>query len=187
MTRPSLTTLADAFPIRYSHRAKRMSIVVHFDGRWEIVIPARRAPSFRQVHTFVNDHWDWIQSQVAKTKRGPVKQPLTHRGVPRERVKERTRQLIWEYIEAFCQVHPFVVSRVKLGNYSSQWGSCSDGHALSFHYKLCLLPDRLFAYVVAHELCHTFHFDHSKAFWELLETISPGAKKHRKELREYVL
>lgn len=187
MSTHSSTILDSLLPIRYSARAKRLSVVVHWDGRWEIIVPARRSPSVRSIQKFVGEHWEWIQAQVSHSRRNIQKRPLTHRGIPRARVEQKSRELIHSHLAFLCDQHAFGHNKVRVGDFSSQWGSCSEDLNLSFHYKLSLLPAHLCFYVVAHELCHTVHFDHSKAFWMLLETICPNAKQYRNELRQYLL
>ena len=173
--------------IRYSKRAKNMSLVVHPDGRCEVVVPARRPPSERVIKRFVVKHGDWIERHTLKAATRVPAKPLSHQGIPRKRVEEQTLRLIEETIIAFRRHQPFTVNHVRLGNYKSQWGSCSSGFTLGFHYKLSLLPRHLADYVVAHELCHTIHFNHSKTFWALVGTLCGDPKIHRKELKDYTL
>lgn len=173
------------FPIRYSKRAKNMSIVVHPGGRWEVVVPAKRVISEARIRSFVLDHESWIEKHVSRSKREKQQKSLSHRGVPRSRIEKETLLLVEQTIIGFRRHQPFTVNHIRLGNYKSQWGSCSSGFTLGFHYKLSLLPRELAEYIVAHELCHTIHFNHSKAFWELVETLCPNSKKRRKLLREF--
>ena len=56
------------------------------------------------------------------------------------------------------------------------WGSYSSSGTLSLNYKLLFLPPELVDYVVLHELAHTRHMDHSRAFWRLLDKMIPGAR-----------
>ena len=66
----------------------------------------------------------------------------------------------------------------------TRWGSCNSRKHISFCWKLLLLPPELADYVVCHELAHLQHLDHSKAFWQLTEALSPNAAIKRKKLRE---
>ena len=172
-------------PIRKSKRAKRMSIVVHQGGRWEVVVPHRAVLSERQIKRFVLGQQDWIDDQLERAARQVPQKTLSHRGVPRPVIEERTRQLIEEVIIQFRRHQPFTVDEIRLRKYKAQWGNCTTEKRLSFHYKLSLLPRELAEYVVVHELCHTLHFDHSKAFWTLVETVCPNAKACRKVLRGF--
>jgi hypothetical protein len=67
----------------------------------------------------------------------------------------------------------------------SRWGSCSSKKELSFNRYLCMVPRRLTEYVVAHELAHTIHLNHSPAFWKEVARICPEYKTLRKELKGY--
>lgn len=173
-------------PMRLSNRAKRLSIVVHEGGNWEVVVPAKRPPSPRFIQRFVQQHQAWIEEQQARQQRQPKRQQLTHQGVPRTKVESETRLLIHELIEEHRQQHPFTFKRIRIGNFKAQWGSCTHEGHLSFHYKLSLLPRELAHYIVAHELAHTVHFNHSKAFWSLVERLCSQMKKHRRTLKRII-
>jgi len=77
---------------------------------------------------------------------------------------------------------------VGLSNAASQWGSCAkalDGSGrVLLHWKLVHFERRLIDYVVAHELAHLRHMNHSSAFWHVVESVYPEHKWARRELRE---
>ncbi|MGN0029638.1 MAG: M48 family metallopeptidase [Marinilabiliaceae bacterium] len=64
--------------------------------------------------------------------------------------------------------HGFKYDRVALRNMTSQWGSCSTEGRICLNIQLMRLPDELIDLVILHELTHTVHFDHSKAFYAVL-------------------
>ncbi len=80
------------------------------------------------------------------------------------------------------------VPEVALSNAVSQWGSCTqslDGRGrVLLHWKLVHFEPRLVDYVVAHELAHLRHMDHSPAFWRVVESVFPDHKWARRALRE---
>ena len=74
---------------------------------------------------------------------------------------------------------------LKFRKMKTRWGVCN--------YKLCTITlntelirysrDEI-RYVIVHEMCHFYHHDHSKNFWNMLEYYYPNYKKARKELRD---
>lgn len=63
-----------------------------------------------------------------------------------------------------------------------RWGSTNVGGRISFNWRIIMAPKRLVEYVVAHELCHLRHDNHSQDFWQLLEQILPDYERRRSEL-----
>ncbi|MEM6858946.1 MAG: SprT family zinc-dependent metalloprotease [Pseudomonadota bacterium] len=68
---------------------------------------------------------------------------------------------------------------VGLSRAQKRWGSCSDGGAsgmprIRINWRLIQAPDFVRRSVVAHEVAHLVHFDHSPAFHALLGDIFEG-------------
>ena len=84
------------------------------------------------------------------------------------------------------------IARVTVRDTRSRWGSCSSTARLSFSYRLIFAPKEVMEYVVAHEVAHLRHMNHSKAFWNCVEQICPGheaakewLKMHGKDLYRF--
>jgi predicted metal-dependent hydrolase len=75
------------------------------------------------------------------------------------------------------------VRRLSLSNARTQWGSCSTGGRVRLSWRLIHLRVALIDYVVAHELAHLLHMNHSKRFWHAVEAICPDYRSARAELR----
>ena len=73
---------------------------------------------------------------------------------------------------------------IRVKSLKSRWGSCSSRGNLSFNWQIVMAPLSVVDYVVAHELCHLVHLNHSSAFWSLLESILPGYRQSRQWLRK---
>lgn len=84
------------------------------------------------------------------------------------------------------------VKKVTVRDPKTRWGSCTCEGSLSYSWRLILAPFEAMDYVVAHEVAHLVHMDHSHAFWrlcmELSEDYKAGhgwMKHHSQELRRY--
>lgn len=55
-----------------------------------------------------------------------------------------------------------------------RWGSCSDISRIRINWRLVQAPDFVRRSVVAHEVAHLVHFDHSPAFHALLARLFEG-------------
>ena len=60
---------------------------------------------------------------------------------------------------------------LRLSRAQRRWGSCSSGGTVRINWRLVQAPDFVRRSVVAHEVAHLVHFDHSPAFHALLERI----------------
>lgn len=84
------------------------------------------------------------------------------------------------------------VNRVTVRDTRSRWGSCSSAGNLSFSWRLVFAPTEVFDYVVAHEVAHLRHMNHSDRFWNLVSILAPDyeiakewLRRHGRELYRY--
>lgn len=90
--------------------------------------------------------------------------------------KPTAKALIAELVEEVSSIYSFTFKDIKIKNQKTRWGSCSNKGNLNFNYKIVHLPRELAKYLVVHELCHLKHLNHSRDFWNLVETIQPDYK-----------
>lgn len=82
--------------------------------------------------------------------------------------------------------HGLKFDHVDLRNMTSQWGSCSTKGRICLNIQLMRLPDELIDMVILHELTHTLHMDHSKAFYADLNRFLGGRLNElEKEMKKY--
>ncbi|MEX0649620.1 MAG: SprT family zinc-dependent metalloprotease [Candidatus Andersenbacteria bacterium] len=78
------------------------------------------------------------------------------------------------------------VRSVRVLNTKTQWGSCNrQKAALTFQWRLALAPEEVARYVVAHEVAHLSHPNHSPAFWKCVKKLEPDFEQHRGWLRKH--
>lgn len=65
------------------------------------------------------------------------------------------------------------INRVSVRDTRSRWGSCSSTARLSFSWRLIFAPREVMEYVVAHEVAHLRHMNHSEAFWNTVAVLCP--------------
>ncbi len=68
---------------------------------------------------------------------------------------------------------------------SRRFGSCSTKQEICLARHLVSFPLELIEYVIVHECCHLVHMDHSKAFYEIMESCCQNAKKKREYLWDW--
>jgi predicted metal-dependent hydrolase len=71
----------------------------------------------------------------------------------------------------YCARAGVTVPRLALSRAQRRWGSCSTGGAVRINWRLVQAPDTVRRSVVAHEVAHLVHFDHSRRFHALLDEI----------------
>ncbi len=75
--------------------------------------------------------------------------------------------------------------RVAIRDQKSRWGSCSQMGNLNFNWKLIMAPPQALDYVVIHELCHLYEFNHSPRFWQLVARQMPDYEVWKKWLKRH--
>lgn len=74
-------------------------------------------------------------------------------------------------------------NKVRLKKVKSIWGSCSSTKNLTYNSRLIHYPERVLRYIAVHEVAHLIEQNHSKRFWNLVESVIPEHKEIRKELK----
>lgn len=75
--------------------------------------------------------------------------------------------------------------RVIIGERTTRWGSCSPSGTISYCYRLVMAPPEVIDGIVAHEVCHLRHLDHSRRFWGLLDEVCPQHVRGREWLNKH--
>lgn len=74
----------------------------------------------------------------------------------------------------FCAAAGVALPPLRLSRARRRWGSCSSAGTVRINWRLIMAPDFVRRSVVAHEVAHLVHFDHSPAFHALLARIYDG-------------
>jgi predicted metal-dependent hydrolase len=75
----------------------------------------------------------------------------------------------------YCGRAGLPVPPLGLSNAKRRWGSCATDGSIRINWRLIMAPDAVRRSVVAHEVAHLVHFDHSPAFHALLGQLFEGS------------
>ena len=78
-------------------------------------------------------------------------------------------------------------SKVRMSSSKTRWASCSSRGVLSFSFYLAMMAPESIDYVVAHELSHRVHMNHSAAFWAQVEAFCPAYREQEAYLKGFVI
>jgi predicted metal-dependent hydrolase len=107
----------------------------------------------------------------------------TNKDDPTMRLRRHLNALLLEKLEPLVEAKAAAIGRkvVSIGvrDTKSRWGSCAHDGRLQFSRRLVYVPHNVLDYVVAHEVAHLQHMDHSSAFWQVCADLSVdyGASK----------
>lgn len=74
--------------------------------------------------------------------------------------------------------------RIVIAEPPKRWGSTTKAGVVRINWRVLQCTASLVDYVLAHELVHLIHEDHSRAFWSTLGRIMPDYEERKKRLRE---
>jgi predicted metal-dependent hydrolase len=125
---------------------------------------------------------DWRPSHPRKPR---LEENALRIGGPEESLPARlqrwleaeAQKLLEDDLAFYCGRARHAAPPLKLSRAQRRWGSCSDRKAIRINWRLVQAPDAVRRSVVAHEVAHLTHFDHSAAFHALLGELFEGDLK----------
>ena len=97
--------------------------------------------------------------------------------------KQQAKKYLIPRLIHLADYHGFRFQKVFIRDTQTKWGSCSSLHNIGLNYRLVKAPWFVIDYVIIHELCHTVHFNHSKAFWDTVGQHCPDYEIAKKWLK----
>ena len=113
----------------------------------------------------------------------PDTSPDAVRDILRRYLIDLSMRRIRERIDHYAPLIGREPHAVTIREQRTKWGSCSGRGNLNFNWKLIMAPPEALDYVVVHELCHLYEFNHSPKFWERVGTYMPDYAVWRDFLR----
>ena len=79
-------------------------------------------------------------------------------------LKRRALRIMSAEVAEYARLAGVTASSVSVGDAGTRWGSCSSRGKIRLSWRLILAPPEVRRYVVAHEVAHLVHLDHSASF-----------------------
>jgi len=170
--------IADIGPIAVesSDRSKYTRITLSRDGAVRLTVPKR--VSLEQARLFLQSRLGWIRRHRQGFRR-LAEMPVASWA--------EARRLLLGRLHELAALHGFQFNTATVKNQRTLWGSCSPRNNINLNVNLLRLPEELRDYVILHELVHTRHKNHSRAFWRELDRIVGSGKRLQRQLRVYRL
>ncbi len=100
-------------------------------------------------------------------------------------IKKTARQKLYELSQKKAKEISRQVKKVTLKDTKSRWGSCSSKNNINYNWRIALAPLYVIEYLVAHEVSHLQHQNHSQEFWECVSALCPDSIEGRRWLRNH--
>lgn len=75
------------------------------------------------------------------------------------------------------------LQKIRFRKTKSQWGHCSSKGVVQYNWLIMLAPAHCVDYLIAHEICHLQHMNHSKTYWALVESVCPHYRESRRWIK----
>lgn len=98
--------------------------------------------------------------------------------------KKEAKARIIERIDFYSNRLQLFSKGIRITSAKYRWGSCSRDNRLSFSWRIIMASLSIIDYILIHELVHIKEKNHSKRFWNYLESILPDYRKHRLWLKK---
>lgn len=93
-------------------------------------------------------------------------------------LKSEAKRLCAADLSEYCARAGTPTPALGISNAARRWGSCSANGTIRINWRLVMAPDAVRRSVVAHEVAHLKHMNHSADFYAWLDTLFEGDRKH---------
>lgn len=109
---------------------------------------------------------------------------FTHRRV-KDFIKKEAQKNFLNLSKKLAEKINCKINDVTIKDTKSRWGSCSSLNNINYNWRLALAPKEVIDYIIAHEVSHLAHQDHSQAFWQCVADLCPNYKKGQNWLKHH--
>ena len=155
---------------------------ISVDDFGSVTLRVPKSASDAAVRAFFESKREWAERHADRLKSAPAVVAFTDAEIAAMTAKARA--VIPGRVAHFARLMGVSFGRITVRRQVTKWGSCTAKGDLSFNCMLALMPGEVLDGVVAHELCHVKHMDHSPEFYREIYAIMPDYDSRRRWLRE---
>ena len=96
----------------------------------------------------------------------------------------RAQVVLADHLADCAREFGFTYQRLSIRRQRTRWGSCSVRGTISLNCCILFQPPEVLRYLMVHELSHTRHMNHSRAFWDCVARCCPDYRALDRQLLE---
>jgi predicted metal-dependent hydrolase len=113
---------------------------------------------------------------------GDIGAPQRLKDALRRWLVARAQVVLAEHLADCAREFGFSYGRLSIRRQRTRWGSCSTRGTISLNCCILFQPPEVLRYLLVHELSHTRHMNHSRAFWQCVARCCPDYRKLDRQL-----
>lgn len=165
-------------------RSSRRTLALEITRDLQVIVRAPLRCSRREIDRFVDSRRDWIADKLAlQRRRADARAALEPTPEQEVILRRRAAELIPQRVAYYAPLMGVTPTGIKITSARTRFGSCSGKNSLCFSWRLMLYPPAAVDYVVVHELAHIRHHNHSREFWNFVESVMPDYPARQSLLR----
>jgi predicted metal-dependent hydrolase len=99
--------------------------------------------------------------------------------------RAQAQEILSEKSRVFANQIGCEFQSIRVRKTKTRWGHCTSKGVLQYNWLILLAPQAIVDYLVAHEVSHLRHFNHSRQFWSQVQVLCPDYLQRRRWLRDY--
>lgn len=123
----------------------------------------------------------WLREGAIEVAGEPEFLPRRVADLLRTEAKRLFAAMVWDKAARIARKP----ARVAVKDTRSRWGSCTADGVVMINWRLIMAPRFVQDYVVAHEVAHLRHLDHSARFWGLVAELTPHCERAQAWLKQH--
>lgn len=164
-------------------RSRRKTLSISITNDLKLLVKAPLSMPEKEIDKFIRQKNFWIYKQMKRMEKEAENRTRYTPEQERE-YREKARRVLTEKSDHYKKILGVDYKKIRIGDQKTRWGSCSSIGTISYNWRLILMPEEIQDYVVVHELCHLIEMNHSKAFWEKVESVIPDYARRRAWLKK---